>query len=105
VFGEVAAFGVSPFVVSFGDDGADRRSTAASLAKIPTTRVRRLISPLARSAGWWTRSCASALRERAERQHVVAGIREHGGGVGKLAGEHGDDLVELLEDVAGVGLA
>jgi hypothetical protein len=60
LFGQVAPFGDGPLVVGLDDDPVTRSATLASLRKIPTTLVRRLISPLTRSiAGWWTRSCAT----------------------------------------------
>ncbi len=41
-----------PFVVLFEQDGADQTDDRASLGKMPTTSVRRLISPFSRSSGF-----------------------------------------------------
>jgi hypothetical protein len=50
-----------PFVVLFDEDRADDALMAASLGKMPTTFVRRLISPLTRSISFvecnFTRCC------------------------------------------------
>jgi hypothetical protein len=40
-----------PFIVLFEEDAPTRRMMASSLGKMPTTSVRRLISPLRRSIG------------------------------------------------------
>jgi hypothetical protein len=63
-----------PFIVLLKQDGADpRRVMASSLGKMPTTSVRRLISPITRSSGWSSatlpgagqgRSCRPARRSR-----------------------------------------
>ena len=77
-----------------------RRSRAASLGKMPTTLVRRLISPWSRSSGLVDqilRQCAVGNALNAEQ--VLAGVGEHVGDDGELAGEHRGDLVELGGDV------
>jgi hypothetical protein len=52
-----AAFG--PFVVLFGQDGADESDQASRSGKIPTTSVRRRISRLSRSEGLFDQSDAT----------------------------------------------
>ena len=48
-----------PFVVLLEQDCADEPDDGRSLGKMPTTSVRRLISPLSRSRRWW--SAASSV--------------------------------------------
>ena len=105
-FGEVAALRDLPFVVGLEHDGGDESETAASLGKIPTTLVRRLISPLSRSSGFVDqilRQCASGKPVNA--QEVGLGVGEHRGDVGELRPQGGDDLVQLCGTAAASGWA
>ena len=64
------------------------RMTAASLGKMPTTRLRRLISLLRRSSGL-VRPDLAPVRpgEGAEGQHLLFGPRHERGGLGEALGE------------------
>ncbi len=77
---------------------------AASLGKIPTTLVRRLISPLRRSSGFVDHSFRQWAWGRRRRQAGPRRHPEHGARVGELALEHAGDLVELAADVGGVSV-
>jgi len=73
-----------------------RRTIAASLGKMPTTSVRRLISALTRSSGVRRCDlCAMRFVKAHERQHVVLGIAEHDRELRKLRGELIRDDVPL----------
>jgi hypothetical protein len=72
------------------------RASEPSLGKIPTTLVRRLISPLTRSREFVDQAFAPVgLREVREGEEVFGGVVEHGGDVGEAVLEHANDLTEL----------
>jgi len=73
-----------------------RRTIAASLGKMPTMSVRRLISAWTRSSGFVDAICVRCAFGKAhELQHVVLGIAEHDRELGKLRGELIRDDVPL----------
>ena len=77
----------------------------ASLGKMPTTLVRRLISPLTRSRGLVDQSLVQCAWGKArEGEQVARRVGELGGDVGELGAQGGGDLAELGPDVGGVGL-
>jgi hypothetical protein len=62
---------------------------AASSGKMPTTSVRRLISPLRRSKGWVEWSLAVLLGQADLGKHVLLGVVQQGRGLGQLWGSAG----------------
>ena len=74
---EVAPLGDRPFVVELNDHRGDERDTAASLGEMPTTLVRRLISPLSRSSGFVDQILRQCLRGAREGEEVLCCAGEH----------------------------
>ena len=82
-----------------------RRMTAAALGKIPTTRLRRLISLLTRSSGLVDQILRQwALGEGGEREDLGLRVVHQRPDLGERAGELVADLVPGLADGLGVGL-
>ena len=80
-----------------------RRVMAASLGKMPTTSVRRLISPLTRSSGlveWILARCSLGKAHVGE--HVLLGLVQQRGELGQLGPDLVGDLAPL--GLGGVGM-
>jgi hypothetical protein len=83
VEGEVAA-SFDPFVVLFGEHGADQAVTASRSGKMPTTSVRRRISRLSRSFGLFDQTGARSAFGKAVKARMSAGGVEVFGDRGQL---------------------
>ena len=89
----------------FDEHGGDQAMIEASLGKMPTTLVRRLISAFTRSRGLVDHSlvqCGDGKAEKARRSSPASASLSATSG--NWARRVADDLVELGADVAAVGL-